>query len=153
MKKNVLFVVALGLASLLTGCVSSQSGDVYSRQDARRVQNVSAGTIVGLRPVTIEGTKSLLGVGTGAVLGGIAGSTMGGGRGTYLTAIAGAVIGGAAGAFTEEAVTKSNGVEITVREDSGYTRAYVQEAGERQLFRIGDRVRILSVNGQSRVSL
>lgn len=153
MKKLMMICLFSGVVSVLGGCVTTQSGNVYSREDVRRPQAVSMGTIVSLRPVTIEGTKSLIGVGTGAVVGGIAGSTIGGGKGTYLAAIAGAVLGGAAGAMAEEGLTKQNGVEITVREDSGYTRAYVQDAGDTPIFRVGDRVRILTVNGQSRVSL
>jgi outer membrane lipoprotein SlyB len=44
-------------------------------------------------------------------------------------------------------------VEITVREDDGNLRAYVQEVDPAQQFRVGDRVRIASVNGASRVTL
>ena len=153
MNKHLMSALLLGSVLTLGGCMTNQSGNVYSREDARRVQTVNMGTIVGLRPVQIEGTKSLIGVGAGALIGGIAGSTMGGGRGTYLTAIAGALAGGYVGSKAEEGLTNANGVEITVREDSGYTRAYVQEVGERELFRNGDRVRIMTVNGQSRVSL
>lgn len=152
MKKNVVGVM-LVCALTLGGCVSNQSGEVYSREDARRPQIVNMGTIVALRPVQIEGTKSLIGVGAGAIVGGIAGSAVGGGRGSYVAAIVGALAGGYAGSKAEEGITRANGVEITVREDNGYTRAYVQDVGERELFRKGDRVRIMTVNGQSRVSL
>ena len=55
--------------------------------------------------------------------------------------------------MAEEGITSANGVEITVREDGGYTRAYVQEVDNNQLFRVGDRVRIMTSRGTSRVSL
>jgi outer membrane lipoprotein SlyB len=151
-KMSALLASALMIATL-SGCVSSQTSDVYSREDARRPQIVNSGTVLALRPVTIEGTHSLIGTGVGALIGGIAGSTVGGGKGRYLGAIAGAGLGGVAGNFGEERLTRQNGVEITVREDSGLARAYVQAVDTNQIFRVGDRVRIMTVNGQTRVSL
>jgi outer membrane lipoprotein SlyB len=43
-------------------------------------------------------------------------------------------------------------VEITVREDDGSMRAYVQQVQENEVFRVGERVRISTVGGTSRVS-
>jgi outer membrane lipoprotein SlyB len=54
--------------------------------------------------------------------------------------------------MTEEGLTRTQGVEITVREDDGSMRAYVQQVQENEIFRVGDRVRIMSVNGTSRVT-
>ena len=86
------------------------------------------------------------------MIGGIAGSTVGGGRGSAVAAVIGAVAGGLAGAAVEEGVTRTQGVEITVREDDGVLRAYVQAVEPNQVFRLGQRVRITNVNGQSRVA-
>lgn len=72
--------------------------------------------------------------------------------GSYVAAIIGAVAGGLLGAATEEGLTRTQGVEITVREDDGSTRAYVQQVDQGQIFRVGERVRILTVNGTSRVA-
>lgn len=146
----VVFFTAAGLA--LAGCQSSLSGDSYSRDEARAVQTVRLGTIESLRPVKIEGTKTPIGAGTGAVVGGVAGSSVGGGRGSAVAAVIGAVAGGLLGAATEEGLTRTQGVEITVREDDGGMRAYVQEVQPNEIFRVGERVRILSVGGTSRVS-
>lgn len=154
MRNSKLFtatVVALSLA--LGGCASSLTGDTYSRDEARKVQTVRMGTIEMLRPVKIEGTKTPIGAGAGAVIGGVAGSGVGGGRGSAVAAVIGAVAGGLLGAATEEGLTRTQGVEITVREDDGNLRAYVQEVDPAQQFRVGDRVRIASVNGASRVTL
>jgi outer membrane lipoprotein SlyB len=153
MKKVSLLLVAALLTATLTGCVSSQASNVYSRDDAQRGQIVNTGTVLALRAVTIEGTHSYIGAGVGALIGGIAGTAIGGGKGMYLGAIAGAAGGGVAGAYGEERLTRANGVEITVREDSGYQKAYVQEVDNSQIFRVGDRVRILTVNGKARVAL
>ncbi len=153
MRKSVLLVASFTMAALaLTGCQSSLTGDSYSRDEARTVQTVRMGTIESLRPVKIEGTKTPIGAGAGAVVGGVAGSTVGGGRGSIVAAVIGAVAGGLLGSLTEEGLTRAQGVEITVREDDGSMRAYVQEVQENEIFRVGERVRIMSVNGTSRVA-
>ena len=153
MRKTMMMTTAM-LASLLalTGCASKLTGDTYSRAEARTVQTVRMGTIESLRPVQIEGTKTPIGAGAGAVIGGIGGSTVGGGRGSAVMAVIGAVAGGLLGAAAEEGLTRTQGVEITVREDDGSMRAYVQEVEPNQIFRVGERVRIMTVNGTSRVT-
>lgn len=153
MIKNML-VAALITSTTLTlgGCASSLKGDVYSREDARTPQVVRMGTIEALRPVQLEGTKSPVGAGAGAVVGGVAGSSVGGGKGSVVAAVIGAVAGGLLGAATEEGFTRTQAVEITVKEDNGPTRAYVQAVSEGEVFRTGDRVRIMMVNGNSRVA-
>ena len=153
MRKSVLLVASFtALALTLGGCSSSLTGDSYSRDEARTVQTVRMGTIESLRPVKIEGTKTPIGAGAGAVVGGVAGSAVGGGRGSIITAVIGAVAGGLLGAASEEGLTRTQGVEITVREDDGTMRAYVQAVAENEIFRVGERVRIMTVNGTSRVA-
>lgn len=149
------FVVAGGVLAaslMLGGCASNLGGDVYTRDQARTVQTVRMGTVESVRAVQIEGTKTVVGPAAGAAVGGIAGSTIGGGRGSAVATVIGAVAGGMAGAAAEEGITRRQGVEITVREDDGQLRAYVQEVSDGQLFAPGDRVRILTVNGTSRVT-
>jgi len=153
MRKTALLVAAFStMTVLLSGCASNLTGDTYSRDEARRVQTVRTGTIVALRPVQIEGTKTPIGAATGAVIGGVGGSAIGGGRGSIVTAVIGAVAGGLLGSAAESGLTKTQGVEITVREDDGSTRAYVQQVEPNQVFRTGERVRILTVDGTSRVT-
>ncbi len=153
MRKSVLLVASFTTMSLLLGgCTSNLTGDSYSRDEARRVQQVRMGTIESLRPVKIEGTKTPIGGGAGAIVGGVAGSAVGGGRGSIVAAVIGAVAGGLAGSAAEEGLTRTQGVEITVLEDDGSMRAYVQAVEENQIFRVGERVRIMTVNGTSRVT-
>lgn len=147
-----LIALVTAISMMITGCVPSQSGNVYSREDVGRAQHVRMGTIIALRPVKIEGTKSPVGSTAGAVAGGIAGSSVGGGRGSYVAAVLGAVAGGLVGAAAEEGLTRAEGVEITVRDDNGQTYAYVQGLTEGEIFRVNDRVRILTVNGITRIS-
>ena len=154
MRKFTLLAASVAAASLmLVGCQSNLTGDSFSRDEARTVQTVRMGTIESLRPVRIEGTGTPIGAGAGAIIGGIGGSTVGGGRGSAIAGVLGAVAGGVAGAAVEEGITRTQGVEITVREDDGSLRAYVQEVRPNENFRVGDRVRITSVNGTSRVNL
>ncbi|MFJ5254026.1 glycine zipper 2TM domain-containing protein [Pseudomonas sp. NPDC088414] len=142
------------LTSLLVvgGCAKNLGGDSYTREDARTEQTVRMGTIYSLRPVKIEGTKTPIGAGAGAIVGGVGGSAIGGGRGSIVTAVIGAVAGGLIGSATEEGLMRTQGVEITVREDDGSMRAYVQQVQENEVFRTGERVKVLTVNGTSRVT-
>jgi outer membrane lipoprotein SlyB len=148
----VLAALVIGSTAMLGGCAPSLKGDVYSREDARTPQVVLMGTIATLRPVQIEGTKTPIGAGAGAAVGGIAGSSIASGKGGYVAAVIGAVAGGLLGAAAEEGLTRTQGVEITVKEDNGPTRAYVQEVSEGEIFRVGERVAIMNVNGTSRVA-
>ncbi|MFG0414196.1 MULTISPECIES: membrane protein [Pseudomonas] len=152
MRKPTLLMTSLAALLALGGCASSLTGDTYSRDEARAVQTVRMGTIESLRPVKIEGTKTPIGAGAGAVIGGVGGSGLGGGRGSAVLAVIGAVAGGLLGAAAEEGLTRTQGVEITVREDDGTLRAYVQEVEPNEIFRVGERVRIMTVNGTSRVA-
>lgn len=137
--------------TLIGGCATSKSGDVYTRDQARREQTVRMATIESIREVVLEGTKSPVGTVAGAAVGGIAGSTLGGGKGSAVAAVIGAVAGGIAGAAIEEGVTRKLAMEITVKMDNGQMIAIVQEGDPRE-FRPGDRVRIISSYGESRVS-
>lgn len=134
----------------LAGCASGTGGKDYSRAQTRTVQEVQMGIVESVREVNIEGTKTPIGAGAGAVVGGVAGSTVGSGKGSVVGAAVGAVLGGLGGAAVEEGVTRNKGVEITVKLDSGRLIAITQSADE--TFQVGDRVRVLSGGGTTRVS-
>lgn len=144
--------ILLLLASMLSGCVGSKAGDVYSRDLARTEQSVRMGTIEAVREVQIEGTKSGIGTVAGGVTGGIAASTIGHGTGSAVAAAVGAIAGGLVGSAAEEGLTKSSGREIVVKLDNGQTIAVVQAADADTTFQPGDRVRVLSGQGVTRVS-
>ncbi len=144
------FFISLTAAALLTGCASSNSGEVYSRDQARRTQTVQMGTVQFVKNIQIEGTKSGVGAVGGGVAGGVIGSTIGGGKGSILAAVGGAALGAVGGAVAEEKLTKKNGLEITVKLDSGATIAVVQEADV--MYSVGERVRVLTgSDGTTRV--
>lgn len=133
-----------------TGCASTTSGSVYSGGQARQEQTVRMGVVESVRQVTIEGSKSGVGTIAGGVVGGVAGSNVGGGKGSTIGSILGAVAGGLAGNAIEQGTTKKPGLEITVKLDSGGLRAITQDADEN--FRPGERVRLLSGGGVTRVT-
>jgi len=142
---------ALASPVLVAGCAPERSGDVYQREETLRAQSVEFGTIESPRPVRIDGGQSGVGTVGGAVLGGIAGSTIGGGRGSTAGTVARAILGGIVGSAVEKDVTKTNGVEVTVRLDSSRMVAIVQ-GGSADEFRPGDRVRLTSDGYTKRVT-
>jgi outer membrane lipoprotein SlyB len=149
MKKSNLFLVAL-ISVFLVACASSNSGSVYKRDDARKVQTVKTGVVESVRSVKLEGTQSPVGTIAGGAIGGIAGGAIGSGRTSTLGAVIGAVAGGIAGAATEEVVTRKDALEITVKLDGGGLIAIVQEADEE--FKPGDIVSIVEGGDTSRVT-
>ena len=148
-------IKAIGLAVCaivaLGGCAQRGLGGAdYNRSQVRGEQTVRIGVVESVRNVRIDGNTSGVGTATGAVLGGIAGSEVGKGRGSTAGAVAGAVIGGIIGQSIEKSNSDRAGVEVTVRLDNGKLIAITQEADE--IFRVGDRVRVLSGQGATRVS-
>jgi len=149
MKFSKLILVAT-LSVLVAACASSNSGSVYSRDDARKVQTVKTGVVESVRSVKLEGTKTPIGTVAGGAIGGVAGGTIGHGAGSTLGAIIGAVAGGIAGSAVEEGVTRKDALEITVKLDGGSMIAIVQEADEQ--FHAGEKVRIVENGETSRVT-
>lgn len=147
-------VVAVALSFAITGCASSTSGGSYSRNQVGSVNQAASGEVISVRQVQIEGTKSGIGAGAGAIAGGAAASQIGGGRTENLIAgVAGALIGGLAGAAAEEGVTRGTGFEYIVRLDDGRTITVVQGGdvyippGSRVNVLYGERARIVPASG------
>jgi outer membrane lipoprotein SlyB len=144
--------VAISLASLLAGCaVAPHSASVYSGYQTQNEQTVRMATVESIREVTIANRNSGTGALTGAALGGIAaGSNVGGGNGSVAAGIVGAVAGGLIGQSVEANMNNRKAYEITVKLDNGELRAITQEADE--MFRPGERVRLLSAGRMTRVT-
>lgn len=151
MTRTMWIVAVLAASIAAAGCATSRSGAAYTRDQVRQEQSVRMGVVESARQITIEGTRSGIGAVAGAAVGGIAGSTVGGGRGSQVGAVLGAVGGGVVGQATEEATTRKPGVEITIKLDGGQIIAITQET-DAEIFRPGERVRVLSSGGVSRVS-
>lgn len=151
MKFFLCLIFIILLAVYITGCASSRSGEVYSRDQARKVHTVENGTIESVKDIVIEGTKTPVGTAAGGVTGGVLGSTVGGGSGKRVATVIGALAGAAAGTVIEEGITRKQGLELVVKKDHGGTIVVVQEADV--LFAPGDRVRIITdSDGTTRIS-
>lgn len=150
MRKLVIaLLIPLALAA---GCASGLGGTTYSRSEAGRIGAVEHGTIISLRPVRIEGTKTGIGTGAGALAGGLAASGVSGGRTGAVAAVIGAVAGGLFGAMTEEGLTRTDGVEIGLKMDDGRELSIVQALDPNEVLRVGDKVRVLYSGGKARVA-
>jgi outer membrane lipoprotein SlyB len=150
MFKTKNLAVLLMISVTLAGCVSSMSGDTYTRDQARQVEEVRMATVENVRPVMIEGTKSQIGTTAGAIIGGIGGSNVGAGKGSAVGSVLGAVAGGLVGSAAEEGVTRQSAQEITIRYEDGRMVAVTQGGNEK--FQAGDKVRVLSGSGVTRIT-
>ncbi|MFP4602490.1 MAG: glycine zipper 2TM domain-containing protein [Halochromatium sp.] len=137
-----LWLAALTMVTLLSGCAASMSASDYSREQARSAQNVQSGIVQSVREVRIEGTKSGIGTLAGGAIGGVLGNQIGAGTGRTLATIGAGLAGAAAGSAVEEGTTRQRGLEVTVRLDNGRTVAVTQAADVSLV--PGDRVRVLT---------
>ena len=151
MKRLMVLTTAMVMVAL-AGCAQpGLGGGNYTRGQVRGEQSVRLGTVESVRDITIDARDTGTGTLAGAAIGGVAGSTVGGGyRANAAGAIAGAVVGGLIGNAVEKNGNDRRGVEVTVRLEGGKLIAITQEKDED--FRVGDRVRILSGQGTTRVS-
>lgn len=129
----------------------SLTGNSYSRNEAGRAQDVRTGRITSIRGVEIEG-NSTGGTLVGAAAGGLLGNQIGSGSGRTAATVGGALVGGAVGSHAGKAVTAKQGLEIQVKLDDGGSISVVQEADKNESFSQGDRVRVLSNGGRTRVT-
>jgi outer membrane lipoprotein SlyB len=149
MKLGLVFTAAALLG--LGGCAyPGYGGADYRGYQTGTEQTVRFGVVESVRVVRIDAPQTGVGAASGAVLGGIAGSNVGGGSGAAAAAVAGALLGSIIGSHIEADANAGNGIEITVLLDGGRYIAVVQAADE--TFRVGDRVRVLSGQGITRVA-
>ena len=148
---NHAWILAAALFALgINGCADTVGSGEYGRQQVQVEQTVRYGVVEQVRPVVIQGDNTGVGAVAGAGLGGVAGSTIGHNTGSVAGAVGGAILGGLAGNAVEKSARKQNGVEVTVKLDNGQVIAVTQGADEQ--FYVGDRVRVLSGGGVTRVS-
>jgi outer membrane lipoprotein SlyB len=146
---------ALALLAAVPACAPANTGSTVPAGALGGAASVSFGTIVGSRPVQVQGGS---GVGTvgGAVAGGVAGSFIGGDwRSNALAGLGGALLGGLAGAAAERGITGGTAIEFIVREDRGGDIAVLQtneeglQVGDRVVITRGDRVRLSRAAGNA----
>lgn len=152
--RAIKFALTLTCVLAIAACMpSKQTGTTYSRDEVRKVQNVKLGRVVDVTVVQIEGTRSGAGEIVGGALGGVAGASTGSGSKGDLAAIAAGVAGAVIGSRIEEATTKNEGREYTIKFEDGEVKSIVQafDAGAEEIF-AGDSVKVLTQGGTFRVT-
>lgn len=153
--KKLSLAMAIFASFSLVGCANTDvySGDVYTAEQAKSAQSVTLGTILSVRPVTIqaEGSNGVLGSVGGGIIGGIAGSHVGGGKGQAIATAVGAIAGAMAGSTVEQKMNQTSALELMIRKDDGQEIVVVQK-GDNQ-FSVGRRVRITGTKSNLSVSL
>ncbi|EAS62622.1 glycine zipper 2TM domain-containing protein [Photobacterium angustum] len=153
MKTKILALTVILSTLGLAGCAANPYGNAYNVNDARQMQEVYYGTVVRTQAVTLNGNGNGIGTLAGGAIGGILGSGVGGGTGSEIATIGGALLGGYLGNEAGEQVTKRNGVNLTIKLDSGRTVSIVQQVNPNVMFHAGERVQInISDDGTSRVT-
>jgi outer membrane lipoprotein SlyB len=145
--KNVLIAA---IVASLAACATS-SPDVVQRGDAQSLSQVQDGTVLSIRPVTVDGSQSGAGAVAGGVIGGVAGSSVGGSRESLAVGVLGAVLGGVIGNAAERAGTRENAVEMLIQLRNGERRAIVQAVGG-ETIAPGDAVVLVTTGGKTRVT-
>jgi outer membrane lipoprotein SlyB len=143
--------VFTALAVLALAACATANPNVVQPYQAQRMSTVLDGTVLSVRPVTIDGSQSGIGAGAGAIVGGVAGSNVGGGSGTIVGSVLGAVIGGVVGNAVERGTTQQNGVEIMVQMRNGERRAIIQAAAG-DTWAVGEPVVLVTNAGRTRVT-
>lgn len=143
--------IPVALMLSLGGCATTTNSSTFTRDEANTVMPVAFGRLVDIRAVQIRPGQTRLGAIAGAVIGGAAGSTIGSSTAANIAGAAGgAVVGGAVGSAVQGS-QRTNGVELTVRLESGETIAVVQP-GNPNDYRVGDRVRVTGTADRARVT-
>ena len=148
--KNLKPLGALAAVLILGGCAYQRGPADYRGYEVRGEQSVRFGVVESVREVRITARDTGVGTAGGAALGMVAGSNVGGGSGQVAGAIGGAILGGIIGNNIERSANEHPGLEVTVQLDNGKYISVVQ--GAEEPFRPGERVRILSGRGATRIT-
>ena len=142
-RRSFWFLFMCTLLVCFSGCETYPDGASYPRSMRGQAMQVHRVRIISVRRVVLRGESSVVGVGAGAVAGGIAGSMIGHGKGSALAAVGGALAGGLIGDAAERKITTRNGLEITVQMNSGREYVVIQ-ADHGEGFRPGEWVRLMT---------
>jgi outer membrane lipoprotein SlyB len=143
-------LAAAAVLAVLAAC-STTSPDVVHRGDAQRMSTVQDAVVLSVRAVTVEGNQTGLGATSGAVVGGIAGTSRSHGAESAAIGVLGAVAGGVIGNAIERGTTREDAVEILLQLKNGERRAVVQ-ARAAETFNAGDPVILVTTGGRTRVT-
>lgn len=125
----------------LTACAPNVRTDSYSVGSVGQVNRTVSGSVISVRPVSIDGTRGG-GAAAGGAIGGVAGSTIGGSsEAAVIGAIGGLLVGAIAGAAGERAASNTTGLEYVVQTENGNLMTVVQ--GPEPVFEVGRSVLVL----------
>lgn len=148
--KSPLLAILAGAAAFSAGCTFPSSTSIYDRHAAGRSMSVDTGNVVAVRDVQVAGRQTIVGTGGGALIGSAAASG-GSGVGGAVVQAAGAVGGAILGEASEEALTRQNAQEVTIKMKNGETIVVVQEVRHEGRFRTGQQVQVLNGGGGTSV--
>ncbi len=149
-------IVLLSLIALSANVAFAQdySGYKYNGSTAQSMQSVTLGRIEDMREVSVDATSQVGqfgGMGLGAALGGLLGSTVGNNNTTRTAAT---LVLGAAGAiggnYAAQAIARERAYEYIIRLEDGRVVAVTQSYETNNNIVIGDKVRILQ-SGKVRI--
>ncbi|HUW25442.1 MAG TPA: hypothetical protein VMW07_02830 [Gallionella sp.] len=144
--RGVLFIITL----LLAACASNQHGIGGGPAEAPK-EVVKRGVVESVTPIELD-ASSYAGANVGGVFGQVGGASSGGGRGSTVGIILGGVLGGTLG--QQAGIDTKPGLEIWVKLDGEENKStYVMQPGQPEAFKVGDRVRVVSKKGETRVEL
>jgi outer membrane lipoprotein SlyB len=148
---NAKGILAALAVLLLGGCAYNYGPASYNAHAAMGEQSVRYGVVESVREVKLQLRQTGVGSASGAMVGSVAGSYAGNSyHGSGAGFVIGALLGALIGNEIERSANERPGVELNVLLDSGSMIAVVQDAEEP--FRAGDRVRVLSGRGLTRVT-
>jgi outer membrane lipoprotein SlyB len=155
MIKNKVIVTILCISALLlTSCERNINSNAYTAASVGEASFSYQGSIISVRQVLVQGSDELggntMGMGLGAVGGGVVGNQFGKGGGNLAATIGGAIAGGVLGAMADKKLKEQNGFEYVVKLTNGQIMTVVQ--GLDTAFGVGQRVIVIVSNdGRSRV--
>ena len=132
------YFLGLGIvAILLSGCTKMYNSNEVSIANTNEVLSYETGTVTAVKMVIIKdnGSGTLVGAYTGAILG----SLFGEGKGNILSTL----IGGLTGAYAGNKLDKANGEELFIKLDNGKNIVVIAKGVK---IKKGDKVRLI-MNG------
>lgn len=145
--RGALFIVTL----LLAACASDQRGIIGGGPADAPKEIVKRGVVESVTPIELDASSNA-GANVGGVFGQVGGAGTGGGRGSTVGIILGGVVGGTLG--QQAGIATKPGLEIWVKLDGEEDKStFVMQPGQPDAFKVGDRVRVVSKKGETRVEL
>ncbi|MDP4724926.1 MAG: hypothetical protein NWS47_01345 [Alphaproteobacteria bacterium] len=131
-KITTVLLLSVSVVIFGSGCTRNISSKNYNSASVGESANTSQGVIIAMETVNVSETEKLrengMGMGLGALGGGLLGSAFGKGTGQLVGVGVGALAGGVGGAFAEQALGNQDGIKYTVKLNSGVIKTVVQGA-------------------------